>query len=110
MPVQKRTGLVTTNIRLPQALHKKLTQQAQRKGIPLNTLLIRMLEGHDAQTVKAITGIIQPLLDQAIMNAAQIAGHIVAEVAFGKGNAAELKQRLARVGIVMQGPEKPDEK
>jgi hypothetical protein len=44
------------------------------------------------------------------MKAAQMAGHVVAEVTLGKGNFEELKQRLARVGIVMQEPEKPDEK
>jgi HicB family len=55
MPARKRTGLITTNTRLPEALHKKLTQRAARRGIPLNTLLIEMLEGYDARHVKRLT-------------------------------------------------------
>ena len=110
MPARKRTGLITTNTRLPEALHKKLTQRAAARGVPLNTLLIEMLEGYDARLVKRLTEIIQPLLDEAIMKAAQMAAHVVAEVALGKGNAAELRQRLARVGILMQEAEKPEGK
>jgi rRNA-processing protein FCF1 len=109
MPARKRTGLITTNIRLPEALHKKLTQRAARKGVPLNTLLIEMLEGYEARLVRRLTEIIQPLLDEAIMKAAQMAGHVVAEVTLGKGDAKELRERLARVGIRIEEPEKPDE-
>ena len=108
MPARKRTGLITTNIRLPEALHKKLTQRAARKGVPLNTLLIEMLEGYEARLVRRLTEIIQPLLDEAIMKAAQ-SGHVVAEVTLGKGDAKELRERLARVGIRIEEPEKPDE-
>jgi HicB family len=92
MPGRKRTGLITTNIRLPQALHKKLTQRAAQKGVPLNTLLIERLEDYDARLVKRLIEIIQPLLDEAIMKAAQMAGHIVTEVTLGKGNEVTLQK------------------
>jgi hypothetical protein len=79
VPATKRTDLVAINLRLPKGLHKALKQQAKRNGVPLNTEIVSVLEGYEAATVKRMTEIVQPLLDEAVSAAARVGAQVAVE-------------------------------
>ena len=57
-----------TRLRLPKTLHARLSQQAQREGVSLNTYIVQLLsEGHvKNQIVKQLDGIKQLALSNRI--------------------------------------------
>jgi hypothetical protein len=60
-------------------LHKTLKLQAKRNGVPLNTEIVRMLEGHDEAIVKRVVAIAAPLIEEAVKVAAGIGAEVAIE-------------------------------
>jgi hypothetical protein len=50
----KTTDAVKLVVRLPKPLHKRLKQQARRRDVSLNTLIVSQLEGRDADAAEQI--------------------------------------------------------
>jgi HicB family len=54
---------IKLNLRLPKGLHRRLTQQARRSNVSLNTEIINQLEGREAASIQQTADAIQPLLE-----------------------------------------------
>ena len=65
----KTADAIKLVLRLPKALHKRLTQQARRNNVSLNTEIINQLEGHEAATVERAREIIKPMIEEATRKA-----------------------------------------
>jgi len=83
----KTADAIKLVLRLPKPLHKRLRQQANRNNVSLNTEIVNQLEGYEATTVKRMTDIMQPLLDEAVK----------ASVSIGSEVAAKLDERLRQL-------------
>jgi HicB family len=79
-PREKTADAVGFMLRLPRSLHKRLQKQAEQNNVSLNTQLVNMLEGYEAATIKRVTEITQPILDEAVKQAAQMAGTATIDV------------------------------
>src|SRR5262245_18858648 len=67
----KTADAIKLVLRLPKPLHKRLTQQARRNNVSLNTEIINQLEGHEAATVERAREIIKPMIEEATRKATE---------------------------------------
>ena len=75
----KTADAIKLVLRLPKPLHKRLRRQANRNNVSLNTEIVNQLEGYEATTIKRMTDIIQPLLDQAVKASASVGSEVAAK-------------------------------
>jgi hypothetical protein len=107
MPASKRTDLIAINLRLPKSLHKSLKQQAKRKGVPLNTEIVNMLEGYEAKTVKRSAEIFEPMI-KASSGAAVIVGEMVVRTLKPEA-LEEFKAAMLKAGVQSPSPKIRDD-
>ncbi len=104
----KPTDAVRLLLRLPKGLHKRLQQEAKRNNVSLNTEIVNQLEGYEASTVKRVTEIVQPLLDEAVKAAASVGSEVAAKSVLEvlkdavPRTAAELQQRVRQLESLLR--------
>jgi len=75
----KTADAIKLVLRLPKSLHRRLKQQANRNHVSLNTEIVNQLEGYEAATIKRMTDIIQPLLDEAVKASVSVGSKVAAK-------------------------------
>jgi len=62
----KTADAIKLNLRLPKALHKRLTRQARRNNVSLNTEIVNQLEGSAAAEIKKVIEATRPYHEEAL--------------------------------------------
>jgi hypothetical protein len=91
---KKPADTVNLILRLPKALHRRLTQQARRNNVSLNTEIINELEGREAALVKWVHENIVKPRDEAVRR--------VYENRVRPRIEAGLDQRLCRIEALLE--------
>jgi len=110
----KTADAIKLVLRLPKALHKRLTQQARRNNVSLNTEIVNQLEGHEAATVERAREIIKPMIEEATRTRTGLLGTLVL-LARNAAHSDDDKDLLARIERLAEpapdflGPERGEE-